>query len=65
LIVEWFFRFGLVIPGSVNTWQQTIDAAPPEDMLSAAELSGNVVFETSFFDGEEFICKNSVRIFYV
>jgi retinal rod rhodopsin-sensitive cGMP 3',5'-cyclic phosphodiesterase subunit delta len=64
-IEEWFFRFGCVIPGSTNSWQQTIDAAPEGDMLSAEQLSGNVVFETAFYDGEEFLCKNSVRIFYV
>eukprot|EP00600_Ochromonadales_sp_CCMP1393_P012507 CAMPEP_0175004842 /NCGR_PEP_ID=MMETSP0005-20121125/4985_1 /TAXON_ID=420556 /ORGANISM="Ochromonas sp., Strain CCMP1393" /LENGTH=244 /DNA_ID=CAMNT_0016260027 /DNA_START=3 /DNA_END=737 /DNA_ORIENTATION=- len=64
-IEQWFFKFGCVIPGSVNTWQQTIDAAPPSEMIPAEELSGNVVFETSFYDGEEFLCKNSVRIFYV
>ncbi|KAJ1433793.1 immunoglobulin E-set [Ochromonadaceae sp. CCMP2298] len=64
-IEEWFFRFGCVIPGSTNSWQQTIDAAPEGDMLGADALSGHVVFETAFYDGEEFLCKNSVRIFYV
>ena len=62
---EWHFQFGFVIPGSTNTWQQTIDAAPPSEMLPAQVLSGNVVFETSFYDGEEFLCKNSVRLYYV
>jgi hypothetical protein len=42
-----------------------IDAAPPEQMLSAEVLSGEVVFETSFYDGDLFLCKNSVRIYYV
>ena len=62
---EWFFAFGFVMPNSTNSWQQTIDAAAPEEMLSAEALSGNVVFETSFYDGDEFMCKNSVRIYYV
>lgn len=62
---EWFFSFGFVMPNSTNSWQQTIDAAAAEDMLSAEALSGNVVFETSFYDGDEFMCKNSVRIYYV
>ena len=53
------------MPGSVNSWQQTIDAAAPEEILSARALSGNVVFETAFYDGDEFLCKNSVRIYYV
>ena len=62
---EWFFTFGYVMAGSRNSWQQTIDAAPPEEMLPAEALSGNVVFETSFFDGDLFLCKNSVRLYYV
>jgi len=64
-IEEWFFSFGYVIAGSSNSWQQTIDAAPPSQMLSAEVLSGNVVFETSFYDDKQFLCKNSVRIHYV
>jgi retinal rod rhodopsin-sensitive cGMP 3',5'-cyclic phosphodiesterase subunit delta len=64
-IEEWFFTFGFVMPHSQNSWQQTIDAAPPSEMLPAEVLSGNVIFETSFFDDKTFLCKNSVRIFYV
>ena len=115
-IEEWFFSFGFVIPGSTNTWQQIISAAPPEKMLPAEVLryvsilfyfilyiwvlffhlffslikitclappslspfphadsrrqslfcdSGKVTFETSFFDGNKFLCKNLVRINYV
>ncbi len=64
-IEEWFFKFGYVMSGSKNSWQQTIDAAPPSEMLPADVLSGQVVFETVFYDGEEFLCKNSVRIYYV
>jgi retinal rod rhodopsin-sensitive cGMP 3',5'-cyclic phosphodiesterase subunit delta len=51
-IEEWFFKFGYVMSGSRNSWQQTIDAAPPSEMLPAEVLSGEVVFETNFFDGE-------------
>ncbi|RYH17535.1 hypothetical protein EON65_28450 [archaeon] len=43
----------------------SVDAAPPDQMLSAEALSGNVVFETAFYDDQTFLCKNSVRIFYV
>jgi retinal rod rhodopsin-sensitive cGMP 3',5'-cyclic phosphodiesterase subunit delta len=64
-IEQWHFKFGFVIGGSTNNWQQVIEAAPKEQMLKAEELSGNVVFETSFYDGDLFICKNSVRIFYL
>jgi retinal rod rhodopsin-sensitive cGMP 3',5'-cyclic phosphodiesterase subunit delta len=27
--------------------------------------SGNIVIETSFFDGDLFVCKSLVRVFYV
>ena len=37
-IEQWFFTFGFVIPGSTNTWQQTIEAAPPEEMIPADVL---------------------------
>ena len=64
-IEEWFFKFGFVMAGSSNSWQQVIEAAPKDKMIPAHALSGNVVFETSFYDGDLYICKNSVRIFYV
>ena len=63
-IEEWFFTFGYVISGSTNTWQQVIEAAPKEQMIPAEVLSGKVTFETSFYDGDDLICKNLVRIFY-
>ena len=62
---QWGFNFGFVMPGSTNSWQQIIEAAAPEKMIPAEILSGNVKFETSFYDGDEFLCKNTVRIFYV
>jgi len=63
-IEEWFFAFGFVIPGSTNTWQQIIQAASPDKIIPADLLSGNVTFETSFYDDKMFLCKNLVRIFY-
>ena len=63
-IGEWFFTFGYVIAGSTNTWQHVIDAAPPDQMIPPEALSGNVIFETIFFDGKDEICRNRVRIFY-
>mmetsp|Transcript_3213 Transcript_3213/g.2864 ORF Transcript_3213/g.2864 Transcript_3213/m.2864 type:complete len:235 (-) Transcript_3213:44-748(-) len=64
-IEEWFFVFGFVIPGSSNSWEQIIKAAHPDEMFSAEELSGNVTFETAFFDDQLLLCKNLVRIYYV
>ena len=49
-------------PGSTNTWQQVIEAA--DEMMPAEVLDGNVVIETSFFDGDAIISKCRVRIFY-
>ncbi len=39
--LEWFFEFGFVIPGSTNTWQQTIEAADENSMLPASMLRCN------------------------
>jgi retinal rod rhodopsin-sensitive cGMP 3',5'-cyclic phosphodiesterase subunit delta len=64
-IEQWFFHFGFVMRGSENTWQQTIEAAPPSEMLPSDVLSGNVIFETSFFNDEQLLGKTSVRIYYV
>lgn len=64
-IEECMFAFGYVIPGSTNTWQQVIEAAPADRMMPADVLSGKVVFKTSFFDGDLPICTYSVRISYV
>lgn len=61
---EWFFDFGFVIPGSTNSWQSTIEAAGEDAMLPAHLLNGNVTIETSFFDGDLFVSKSLVRIFY-
>merc|ERR1719190_215194 len=52
---EWNFSFGFVIPNSTNTWQQTIEAADPEEMIPAELLSGNTVMETTFLDGDSVI----------
>jgi hypothetical protein len=35
LILEWAFTFGFVIPGSTNTWQSLIEAAPESQMIPA------------------------------
>lgn len=64
-IEEWFFDFGFVIPGSTNSWQQIIEAAGEEEMMEADDLSGNITIETSFYDGDFFIAKSLVRVFYV
>ena len=63
-IEEWFFDFGFVIPGSTNSWQQIIQAAGEDQMMAAADLSGNVTIETSFYDGDTFVSKCLVRVFY-
>ncbi|GFO22010.1 N-alpha-acetyltransferase 38-b, natc auxiliary subunit [Plakobranchus ocellatus] len=62
---EWYFDFGFVIPGSTNTWQSLIEAAPESQMMPANVLNGNVVIETRFFDGDMCVSVSKVRIFYV
>ena len=61
---EWFFDFGFVIPGSTNSWQSTIEAAGEGAMLPAHLLNGNVTIETSFYDGNLFVSKSLVRVYY-
>ncbi len=64
-IEEWLFEFGFVIPGSTNSWQQIIEAAGEDEMMSPDDLSGNITIETSFYDGKTFIAKALVRVYYV
>ena len=63
LIEEWNFAFGFLIEGSTNSWQQTIVSAP--GVMDAKTLSGHLVIETSFFDGEDLITKTKMRVYYV
>lgn len=65
MIERWKFDFGFVIPQSFNSWQQIIEAAAPDQMIPPEVLSGNVIFETSFFDGDVMLASNRVRINYV
>ncbi|CAF0842007.1 unnamed protein product [Didymodactylos carnosus] len=65
IIEEWSFEFGFVIPGSTNTWQSLIEAAPESQMIPANLLNGNVVIETKFFDGELEVSTSRVRLLYV
>ncbi|KAL3862201.1 hypothetical protein ACJMK2_008188 [Sinanodonta woodiana] len=65
VLEEWSFEFGFVIPGSTNTWQSVIEAAPENQMMPANVLNGNVVIETKFFDGDLLVSTSKVRIFYV
>lgn len=60
---HWSFTFGFVVPGSTNTWQQVIEAA--DDVLPPSVLDGNVVIETTFFDGNELIATFRIRLYYV
>ncbi|KAI0238325.1 Retinal rod rhodopsin-sensitive cGMP 3',5'-cyclic phosphodiesterase subunit delta [Lamellibrachia satsuma] len=62
---EWYFEFGFVIPDSTNTWQSIIEAAPESQMMPANVLNGNVIIETTFYDGDLMVSTSKVRIFYV
>ena len=39
MCAEWAFAFGFVIPGSTNTWQSLIEAAPESHMMPAQALT--------------------------
>ena len=62
-IEEWKFNFGFLIPDSTNSWQQTIKSAP--NVIGAEILSGNIVIETSFYDGENVMTTNKMRVYYI
>ena len=53
------------MPGSTNSWQSVVDAAEESQMMPASVLSGNIVIETKFFDGDLLVSTSKVRIFYV
>lgn len=65
LIEEWPFYFGFVIPNSTNTWQNVIEAAPSSQMIPAKVLSGHMVIQTNFYDGEKILTESKVRIYYI
>lgn len=65
LLEGWSFKFGFVIPGSTNTWEQVIEAAGEGQMLPAEVLSGNVLIKTEFYDENIIISASTVRLFYV
>lgn len=64
IIEEWDFDFGFVIPNSTNTWEQIIDAAEEEDMLSAEIISGNIKIETLFFNRETVVYRSNLTVIY-
>ncbi|DBA04180.1 TPA: hypothetical protein N0F65_004288 [Lagenidium giganteum] len=64
-IEEWLFTFGFVIPGSTNSWQQTIEGAGADAMLDPDVVSGKLTIETAFYDGQQPIAKTVYRIYYV
>jgi retinal rod rhodopsin-sensitive cGMP 3',5'-cyclic phosphodiesterase subunit delta len=68
LIERWQFTFGFVIPGSTNSWQCTIEKAKADgdqqQQLTPELLSGNVLIETTFWDGEDCLGKQKLRIYY-
>ena len=63
VVEEAQFRFGFVIPGSTNSWEQEqeVDA---DNALPAEALSGQLLVETLFYDGGEHLATAVLRIFY-
>lgn len=61
-IEQWDFDFGFVIPGSTNSWQCTIEAG--DAVIPAEILSGNVVIETTFLEGDTAVGTSKMRVFY-
>ncbi|KAG2387854.1 hypothetical protein C9374_001448 [Naegleria lovaniensis] len=63
-IERWDFDFGFVIPNSVNSWESVIEAAK-EGTIGPEVLSGNVTIDTAFYDGDNLVASNRVRVYYV
>ena len=57
------FEFGFVMPGSTNSFEQTI-IADVGNVMTAEILSGNLICETFFYSHGLQIHKSSYRIFY-
>lgn len=58
------FKFGFVIPGSTNDWEQIIEAKE-DGVLPADVLSGKLKVETLFMCEGHVLWRNKVTIFYV
>jgi len=71
---------GFVIPGSTNTWDNVVVAAPSDQMLPAEVLrsvfavpwetsfflscSGRMVIDTRFFDGDRLLASKRLTVYY-
>ena len=58
------FKFGFVIPGSTNDWEQIIEAKE-DGVLPAEILSGKLHVETYFLCQNKVLWKNKILIYYV
>ena len=58
------FKFGFVIPGSTNDWEQII-MAKEDGVLPAEVLSGKLQVETYFLIKGRVLYKNRILIYYV
>jgi len=64
-VETWNFNFGFVIPGSTNCWQNVIARKTVGPQPAADAISGNVVIETTFFDGPRVLNTSKATIYYV
>ena len=58
------FKFGFVIPGSTNDWEQIIEAKE-DGVLPAEVMSGKLHVETYFLCQDTILWKNKILIYYV
>ena len=58
------FKFGFVIPGSTNDWEQ-IMIAKQDGVLPVEVLSGKLQVETLFLIQGKVLYKNKILIYYV
>lgn len=60
------YAFGMAFPNSTHTWSTSmVDETPDGRRLDPAAVSGHVVVEALFFDGDNALCRIVMRVLYV
>ncbi|XP_060856160.1 retinal rod rhodopsin-sensitive cGMP 3',5'-cyclic phosphodiesterase subunit delta-like [Metopolophium dirhodum] len=63
-IEEWDSEFGTVLAETAETWETIFMPREGSTSSSANVLSGNLLIETNFYDGDKLITTSNILIFY-
>ncbi|KAF0768196.1 retinal rod rhodopsin-sensitive cGMP 3',5'-cyclic phosphodiesterase subunit delta-like [Aphis craccivora] len=61
---EWVSEFGTVLPDLNETWETTFTHKEGISSSSANCLSGDLVMETSFYNGDKFIGSTKILLYF-